>query len=124
MVNNLQTGIDLVLIKRIEKSIEQNADFLMRFFGDEERKLFDIKNPFPRIAANFAAKEAFSKAMQTGIVGFSLNEVQALRGENGAPYLYLTGKAEELAKKSGYTFSLSLSHTDEYATAIVVAYRP
>lgn len=46
------------------------------------------------IAANFAAKEAFAKALGTGVRGFSLNEVSVLRGELGAPYIKLAGNAK------------------------------
>lgn len=120
--NKIKMGIDLTEIKRIEKSIEKNADFLMRFFGDEERQLFRGKNASARVAAAFAAKEAFSKALGTGVKGFSLREVQALRDENGAPFLKLSGKAAELVEKSGLSLSISLTHTSDYAAAVVVAY--
>ncbi len=122
MLNKIYTGIDLVEIDRIRNSIQRDANFLVRFFGDDERKLFNSINAAERIAANFAAKEAFSKAIGTGIVGFSLKEVQTLRDENGAPFLQLSGKAEEIAKKRQMQFSVSLSHTKEYATAIVIGY--
>ncbi|MEG0691838.1 MAG: holo-ACP synthase [Oscillospiraceae bacterium] len=122
MVNKIYTGIDLVEVDRIRNSVQKDANFLVRFFGEEERKLFHTSNASERIAANFAAKEAFSKALGTGIVGFSLKEVQALRDENGAPYLYLSGKAKEIAKTKQLSFSISLSHTAEYATAIVIGY--
>lgn len=123
MSNKICTGIDLVEIDRIRNSIEKDAKFLMRFFGEEERKLFHTANAAERIAANFAAKEAFSKALGTGFVGFSLNEVQTLRDESGAPYLQLSGKAKELAEHKQLQFSVSLSHTKEYATAIVIGYQ-
>lgn len=128
MADKLHTGIDLVETERMRMSIEKNAHFLMRFFGEEERKLFECgtrtsgrysNHLIERISANFAAKEAFAKALGTGVRGFSLKEVQALRGENGEPYLYLTGEAKKRAK--GYTFALSLTHTREYAAAVVVA---
>lgn len=122
MVNKIYTGIDLVEVDRIRNSVQKDANFLVRFFGEEERKLFHTSNASERIAANFAAKEAFSKALGTGIVGFSLKEVQALRDENGAPYLYLSGKAKEIAQTKQLSFSISLSHTAEYATAIVIGY--
>jgi holo-[acyl-carrier protein] synthase len=74
------------------------------------------------IAANWAAKEAFSKAMGTGIRGFGLNEVSVLRNEAGAPYFLLTGNAKILADQRGFSFSVSLSHTAELALAFVIAY--
>lgn len=122
MPTKLYTGIDLVSVDRIRKSIQKDARFLVRFFGEEECKLFDLSRAsvYERIAANFAAKEAFSKALGSGIADFALNEVQALRNASGAPYLQLSGRALAIAQARQLEFSISLSHTKEYATAIVV----
>ena len=114
----LVSGIDLVEIKRIEKSLENNS-FLPRFFGDEEIEYFKKKNmPAQSIAASFAAKEAFSKAVGTGLSGFALKEVQLLREDSGKPYLVFSGKALELSKN--YQWSVSISHTETLATAMIV----
>lgn len=114
----IKTGIDLVSIKRIENSIK-NPRFLQRIFSKEENLLF-LKKDFKveTIAANFAGKEAFSKALGTGFRGFSFNEVEILRDELGAPFIRLSGKAKELAK--GYIMSISLTHTETDAGAVVV----
>lgn len=120
----IQTGIDLVEIARINDALTKNPRFITRFFGSNEQAMFkEIKTNKARvqsIAGNFAAKEAFSKALGTGLVGFSLNEVEVLRKENGAPYIKLSGKALALTKKTVANISLSISHTDTYATAIVI----
>lgn len=119
----IQTGIDLIEIDRIKKSIK-NPRFLSRVFSPAELRFFSQRSFNPStIAANFCAKEAFAKAMGTGIRGFALNEVTVLRDGRGAPYILLTGKAKELAKKQGVTLSLSLTHTHTYASAIVLAYK-
>ena len=122
MSSKIYTGIDLVEVDRIRSSVQKDAKFLVRFFGEEERKLFHTSNAMERIAGNFAVKEAFSKALGTGIQGFSLNEVQALRDTAGAPYLVLSGKAKEIATVMNVNFSVSISHTSQYATAIVIGY--
>ena len=115
----ITVGIDLVEISRIKQSI-QNPRFLTRVFSDSERELFAGKNfSLQTIAANFAGKEAFSKAIGTGIRGFCLSEVSVLRDQMGAPYLSLSGQAAEIGK--GYTFSISLTHTQNYASAVVIA---
>jgi holo-[acyl-carrier protein] synthase len=75
------------------------------------------------IAASYAAKEAFSKAMGTGVRGFSLAEVSVLRDSLGAPYFALSGRAARLAAERGLCFSVSLTHTDELAAAFVVAWQ-
>ena len=74
------------------------------------------------MAANFAAKEAFAKALGTGVRGFALGEVAVLRDSLGAPYFALSGRAKELAEGRGPAFSVSLTHTDELAAAFVVAW--
>ena len=66
------------------------------------------------------AKEAFGKALGTGIRGFSLCEAEVLHKENGAPYLFLSGKAKAVSDKIHAEFSLSLSHDGDYATAFVI----
>lgn len=116
----IRVGIDLVEVERIQKSLE-NPRFLTRVFGLAEQALFcgAPQRQWERAAANFAAKEAFAKALGTGIRGFSLTEVETLRRESGEPYLSLSGKAAELAK--GLRFSVSLTHVKEYAQAIVIA---
>lgn len=116
-------GIDLVEIERIEKSI-QNPRFLTRFFG--ERELLEYKARGGRssyIAANFCAKEAFSKSIGTGIRGFELKEVELLRDDLGKPYLVFSGSAARIVDKMGLAFEVSASHTRQYAVAVVEAYR-
>lgn len=121
----IQTGIDLVETARIEKSIK-NPRFLTRVFSEKELALFDMKSGagrIQRIAAGFAAKEAFAKAIGTGVRGFFLREVSLLRGSLGAPVLELTGKAAAVAGRSGFSFSVSVTHTEHYASAVVIAYQ-
>ncbi len=116
----MRVGIDCVDISRIEKSIEIPG-FLDRIFSDGEMAMFAQKKMNPQtIAANFAAKEAFSKSLGTGIRGFKLKEVSVLRDELGAPYIELTGKAAEIAGNAQFT--VSITHTEAIATAIVIAY--
>lgn len=113
-------GIDLVEISRIQKSM-QNPRFIARVFGVSEQKLLTGPRAGERAAANFAAKEAFGKALGTGIAGFSLCEVETLRDERGAPYLQLSGKAARIARERGLRFTVSLTHAQEYAAAVVIA---
>ncbi|MDO4743012.1 MAG: holo-ACP synthase [bacterium] len=117
----ITTGIDLVEIKRIKKSFE-NPLFFQRVFGDTEKQFLNSLNGqrfYCSAAARFAAKEAFSKALRTGVSGFSLCEVEVVNDKSGAPELKLSGNAKKLAK--GFSFSISLTHTESYASAIVIA---
>ncbi len=111
-------GIDTVEISRIRKCAARDS-FMKRVFSASELEMFRSKrDPAPSIAANWAAKEAFSKALGTGVRGFGLCEVECLRDELGAPYLVLSGKAEQAAE--GLSFCVSLTHTKDLAAAIVI----
>ena len=117
----LSVGIDVVEIRRIEKSI-RNRRFCSRVLGKTEYAQLEMRGfPVQSVAASFCAKEAFSKALGTGIRGFALTEVELLREENGRPRLHLTGNAAKLAAARGLAeFSVSVTHTKEYAAAVVV----
>ena len=130
MEERLVTGIDLVEISRIAKSME-NPRFLERVYSPEELELLRTRarsdaplhlcpSAVNSAAANFCAKEAFAKALGTGVRGFSLGEVSVLRDAQGRPYLSLTGNAKKLSEQRGLTFSVSLTHAKEYASAVVV----
>lgn len=117
----MRAGVDAVEIKRIKKSLEIPG-FREKVFSQKEIELLEKKRfPEESYAANFAAKEAFSKSLGTGVRGFSLNEVSVLRDELGAPYFELSGSAKERAK--GLAFTVSLTHTREIAVAFVIAYK-
>ncbi|MBQ2676582.1 MAG: holo-ACP synthase [Clostridia bacterium] len=116
-------GTDLIEIKRIEKSI-QNEYFMQKIFGpDEIEELGKRKNPPESVAAAFAAKEAFSKAIGTGVRGFSMCEVQLLHDDMGAPYFKFLGRAKDIVDELEYNFSVSLTHTAQLASATVIAYK-
>ena len=115
-------GVDIVSIGRIEKSLERES-FLAKVYGKGEIALFasDNRIKINSLAANFAAKEAFSKALGTGVRGFDLTEVEILRDELGAPYFELSGRAKQIAESRNLEFRVSLSHEKDKAIAFVVA---
>ncbi len=119
----VRVGIDSVEIGRLKESVERGSDrFLRRVYSEEEIQMLCQKGmKAESLAANFAVKEAFSKAIGTGVVGFRLNEVSTLRDELGAPYIKLSGAALELV--GDYNFTVSITHTETTATAIVIAYK-
>ena len=118
----ISAGIDLIEVERIKKSMK-NPRFLSEVFSEEERVFFQGRKMSPQtVAANFCCKEAFAKALGTGIRGFSLSEISVLRDAAGAPYFTFSGRCRELVEQRGMTFTVSISHTKEYATAVVVAY--
>lgn len=112
------TGIDAVDIERIKKSMKKQ-NFLTKMLGAEEYTYYEKKGfPPESIAAAFCAKEAFSKAMGTGIRGFSLSEVEVLHDALGKPYYKFSGKAKQLVDAKHLRFSLSVTHTDTTAFAV------
>lgn len=115
-------GVDIVSVDRIAKSLEKEG-FLRKVYGQREIALFVSENRIKTnsLAANFAAKEAFSKALGTGVRGFELAEVEILRDEMGKPYFYLSGAAKQIAEDKNLSFQLSLSHEKDKAIAFVVA---
>lgn len=105
-------GVDICRCSRFEG---KERCFLERIFTDEE---LSISSRSEYLASRFAAKEAFSKALGTGIRGFSLKEISVREDELGKPYLFLSGRAALMA--SGLSVFLSISHEREYAVAMVV----
>lgn len=111
-------GCDIVDIPRVKKACE-NPGFMRRAFSEEENEYFDtLKHPISTIAGAWAAKEAFSKALGTGVHGFSLTEISLKHTELGAPYLSLTGNALKAAK--GMKIHISISHAGDYAAAYCI----
>lgn len=116
-------GIDMIEIHRIERSIKSRT-FLKNVFSKEEYEQLKKKNFSPQsVAINFCAKEAFLKCIGKGL-GFSkFSDIQLLRENCGKPYLKLTGVALEFANKNRLVFSVSATHTKEYASVVVLAER-
>lgn len=117
----LATGVDLIEIGRLEATIERHGErFLQRVFTP--RELEQVGSNPASLAARFAAKEAVSKALGTGIGPVAWREIEILRGQAREPELVLHGQARQLADEGGLTqWSLSLSHTHTHAIAMVVA---
>jgi len=117
----LRTGVDILEIERLRETLERHGEhFMARVFTPTEQA--ECGKNFQSLAARFAAKEAVSKALGTGIGDVSWQEIEILRAESGAPVLKLHGQAEKLAADLGLkTWAISLSHTHEHAVAMVVA---
>ena len=115
-------GTDLVEVDRIRKSCQRES-FVNRVYAEVEKEYFKkFRDPAESMAGSWAAKEAFSKSLGTGVRGFELTEAAVVRDELGCPHLELTGKAEEIARERGLDFSLSITHTKDYASAVVIAF--
>lgn len=115
-------GIDTATVARLARSIARPG-FEERCFSAGERGELDAGGERARAqsaAARFAAKEAFGKAMGTGIAPSMLGEVALLHEEGGRPYLAFTGETARRIKAMGLDAHVSVTHEGGFATCIVV----
>ena len=119
----LGIGTDITDVRRFEKWVK-NPDIFGRFFNKAEiMENGTVSARCQHYAVRFAAKEAFSKAIGTGISGFELKDVYITNEPSGKPVLNVEGKAKKLLEEKaglGYNIHVSLSHEKEYALAFVV----
>ena len=123
-------GTDIIEIDRIEQAIAKLGDrFITKNFSTAEIKAAErFKNPIAYYAKRFAAKEAFAKALGTGIGGAAaFKDISTLNDKQGAPYIELTGDAamyiKNLQKNTGsrtIKIHISLSDEKQYAQAFVI----
>ncbi len=121
----LGTGIDIVELKRFEEILKRREDkFLTRVYTAEEREecTSDSGLTVQRLAGKFAAKEAFLKALGTGLAqGVTWQNIAIVSGKGGRPEVRLKGRASELAASCGMKAAhLSISHSELSAVAIVI----
>jgi holo-[acyl-carrier protein] synthase len=121
----LGTGIDMVEIERVARSIERyGTRFLERVYTAGEIAYCQRKrrNAAESFAARFAAKEAAAKALGTGIgFGVTWREMEVGREPAGRPLLLLHGRAAEIAAALGVRHSsLSITHTGTQSMALVI----
>ena len=116
-------GTDIVSVDRIKNSLK-NKKFINRIFNKKEiLKCKKITNSINCYAKRFAAKEAFSKALGTGISsGVNFNEIVILNKKSGKPYINVIGQTKKILNKKfkkKTKISLSLSDEKKYAVAFV-----
>ncbi|MGI8914658.1 MAG: holo-ACP synthase [Chloroflexota bacterium] len=122
-----EIGVDIVAMTRIEQAVERFGErFLKRIYTPEELEYaLGDAHKWEHLAARFAAKEAASKALGTGMVGVGWKDFAVERLRSGKPMLRLTGRAVQLAQDQGLTqWSVSLAHDADakVAVAMVVAW--
>jgi holo-[acyl-carrier protein] synthase len=123
----LGLGSDSIDIRRIERTIARYGDrFLDRLFTDAERRKSDRRRQrAASYAKRFAAKEACSKALGTGLRGVAWREMGVINLPSGKPTMQLTGRAAErlsLMTPPGHRAQIDISLTDDFpiAQAIVI----
>jgi len=120
----LGIGIDIIEVARIQASHEKFGDrFLNRILhANEIAYCLSHKFPAPFLAARFAAKEAISKAFGTGIgAQLGWHDMEVRRRDSGEPYVILHGGGQKLLQdRGGRIVLVSLSHTQQHATAVAI----
>ena len=116
-------GCDLIEIERIAKAL-QRENFCTRIYTAAELSYAESKKNQRKaasLAAVFAAKEAVAKALGVGLGQIGWREIEVRHDELGKPFVALSGRARTLAEERGVkNIHLSLSHSREYALAMVI----
>lgn len=117
----IHAGVDRVELEEFGRIVALGGeDFLASVYTLEERA--HCEGRLEKLATRFAAKEAASKALGTGLRAIGLAEVEVVTAANGQPRLRLHGRAKDRAEAIGITsISVSLTHTSAAAEAFVVA---
>ena len=108
-------GIDIEELASIQNAVEKREGFAQRVLTDKEMERFASlkgRRQVEYLAGRWSAKEAFSKAMGTGIGKLGFQDLEILNNERGAPYF-------SKSPFSGKVW-LSISHTDQFVTASVI----
>jgi holo-[acyl-carrier protein] synthase len=116
-------GVDRVSIVRIEHTLSQFSQrFIERVYTPSEYTLAQHKGVARRLAMFFAAKEAVSKALGTGFVGFSMRDIEVIYDKAGKPSIALHAGAHRQADRLNIEhIHLSLTDDDGVAMAFAVA---
>lgn len=108
-------GIDIEELASIQNAVEKRKGFAQRVLTDKEMERFSSlkgRRQIEYLAGRWSAKEAFSKALGTGIGKLGFQDLEVLNNERGAPYF-------SKSPFSGKVW-LSISHTDQFVTASVI----
>ena len=117
----LRNGVDIIEIERLEQvSPGIRSRFINRVYTEIEKEI--CGNNYACFAGRFAAKEAVSKVLGTGIGEIRWQDIEILRGEEGQPIikLYANAKAKEI-ELGIHHWAISISHSRTLAIAFVIA---
>ena len=121
----LGVGVDIVENSRISKSL-RNHIFIKRIFSNSEILIAkDIKNKKNYYSKRFAAKEAFTKSIGTGLRdNLNFKDISIINDKLGKPSFVITEKIKKIIKKqfktSSFNFFLSISDEKKYSIAYVI----
>jgi holo-[acyl-carrier protein] synthase len=119
-------GVDIVEIPKLKRILLNNANFISDIFTEKEKEYcLSRKDPHIHFAGRFAAKEASLKALGMGMSGIgidhSFQEIEVIPKASGKPMLSFSGWVEKISQKKRINqFTVSISHSDNYAVATVI----
>jgi len=120
-------GIDLCSIRRVQniKDLNKFANKILTSAEIEYLGTLDQKNSVNYLAKQFAAKEALSKALGTGLTGdVKLNLIEIDRDQSGKPYIKMNDHMKTLLSKIGVNSTfVSLADDSDFAVATVILER-
>lgn len=123
MENKFKTGIDIVNINRVKKILLTRRDkFLSKVFTKAETEYISKGGHKPNtISGIFAAKEAVSKVLGSGIGYINWQDIEVLHDNNGRPYIGINSKLKDKMKELGIkNLDISISHEKDYAMAFAI----
>lgn len=119
-------GVDIIGLSKFKKVFLKNKNFTSDIFTKKEREYcLSRRDPYIHFAGRFAVKEAFLKALGRGVYGSSIDhifqEIEVIQHVSGKPMLSISGWAAKISKKRKINqFSVSISHSSNYAIATVI----
>ena len=116
-------GNDIIEIKRITDAINKSDRFLERLFTEAEIAYCESRNKgkYESYAGIYTAKEAFLKALGTGLRKGSWLDIEIAHDKLGAPFIRLQGVFKEIYDEKGYkNILVSISHCQSYAMSTVI----
>lgn len=118
---NVAVGVDTIEVERVRKVFERHGErFLKRIYTGEE--ILQCRGKAARLAGRFAAKEAISKALGTGMHGVSWREIEVVQLRSGRPSVRLSGGAKLRALQLDLSaFDVSIADLAQISIAIAVA---
>ena len=119
----MKLGNDIIEIERIRQAIERSSLFVERVYTPHEIDYCESRNKgrYESFAGIYAAKEAFIKALGTGMRHGSWQDIEIYHDELGAPLIRLQDTFKDIYETVGYTdIHVSISHCREYAMSTVI----
>ncbi len=118
---NVAVGIDIIEVERVRKVFEHHGErFLQRVYTEIE--VLQCRGRVEKLAGRFAAKEAISKALGTGLHGVAWREMEVVQLRSGRPSVRLHGNAKRRAEALGLSaFDVSMADLKQLSIAIAIA---